>query len=156
MLLRAAGFALLPLLAAENCQLNLNQPQTREESCLASFTTWAALGLAPEQVPEDPERLLKARLAVGDAVELRATTLSGPGRCDDLVSAVAWRSSDAGVADVAPANAATAELAARAPGEAAVWADVTLQDGAVRRAELYATPAGRTARLRVYGVVVSR
>ena len=156
MLVRALGIAVLPLLATQNCDIVAPPPPTREESCLASDTTWGVLGLAPEQVPELPDQLLKARIRVGETASLRAEKLGQPGECDDLVRDVAWRSSVSGVADITPGSLLRGRLEARSPGETAVWADVTLQDGAVRRAELFAVPAGRTTRLRVYAVSVAR
>lgn len=155
MLTRALGVAILPLLAAQNCDIVLPPPPTREEACL-SYATWGVLGLAPEQVPELPDQLLKARMRIGETASLHASPLGQQADCDDLVSAVAWRSSVSGVADITPGSLLEGRLEARSPGETALWADVTLQNGAVRRAELHAVPAGRTARLRVYAVVVTR
>ena len=86
MLMRALVAAVLPLLATQNCDFVAPPPPTREESCLASFTTWGVLGFAPEQVPELPDQLLKARIRVGEAASLRAERLGQPGECDDLVS----------------------------------------------------------------------
>jgi hypothetical protein len=154
MLMRALGVAVLPLLAAQNCDLSFPTP-TREQNCLAASRSWGVLGLAPEQVPEVPDRLLKAQLRVGESAALRATTVASPGECDDLVREVAWRSSAPEVAEVVPQGAREARLEARSPGETPLWADVTLQDGSARRAELYAIPAGRTSRLRVYAVTVT-
>ena len=156
MLVRALGIAVLPLLATQHCEFVAPPPPTREETCLASHTTWGVLGLAPEQVPELPDQLLKARIRVGETSSLRAERLGQPGECDDLVSGVAWRSSAPDVADITPGNLLEGRLAARSPGETVLWADVTLSSGAVRRAELYAVPAGRTTRLRVYAVSVAR
>ena len=154
MLMRALGVAVLPLLAAQNCGLSFPEP-TREQSCLAPSRSWGVLGLVPDQVPEFPDRLLKAQLRVGETAALRATTVGSPGECDDLVREVAWRSSLPEVAEVVPESAREARLEARSPGETPLWADVTLQDGSMRRAEIYAVPAGRTALLRVYAVTVT-
>ena len=156
MLTRALGLAVLPLLATQHCDISMPPPPTHEESCLADYTTWGVSGLAPEQAPETPDQLLKAQLRVGDSVALHAATLGRPGECDDLVEDVAWRSSVPAVAEARSEGPFDGRLDALSPGESAVWADVTLQNGDVRRAELYAVPAGRTTRLRVYAVVVSR
>ena len=157
---RAPGLAVLSLLGglSQNCGMAMGTipPPTREETCLSSSTTWGISGLAPEQVPEDPDRLLKAQLRVGETVALQVSRLSQPGECDDLVRDVAWRSSVPAVASIAPEGALAGRLEALSPGESVVWADVTLQGGAVRRAELYAIPAGRTTRLRVHAVTVTQ
>jgi len=155
MLTRALAIAILPIVAAQNCDVTLPPPPTREEACVASSATWVVLGLAPEQVPELPDQLLKARIRVGETAALRASRL-GQDDCDDLVTDVAWRSSVPAVADVTAGSLTEGRLEARSPGEAALWADVTLQGGSVRRAELHAVPAGRNTRLRVYAVVVAR
>ncbi len=155
MLVRALGIAVLPLLATQHCEFVAPPPPTREEACL-SHATWGVLGLTPEQVPELPDQLLKAQVRVGETVSLRAGTLGQQGECDDLVSEVAWRSSAPNVADITPGGLLEGRLAARSPGETVLWADVTLPNGAVRRAELYAIPAGRSTRLRVYAVSVAR
>ena len=156
--IRALGFAVLSLLAgpSPNCGTGTITPPTREETCLASSTTWGISGLAPEQVPEDPDRLLKAQLQVGESVALQVSRLGEPGSCDDLVRDVAWRSSAPSVASVTPEGPLAGRLEATSPGETVVWADVSLQSGDVRRAELYAVPAGRTTRLRVHAVTVSQ
>jgi hypothetical protein len=153
MLTRALGVAVLPLLATQTCDLDLPPPPTREETCLGSRTTWIVVGLSPEQVPEVPDQLLKARLRVGEMSALRAT--SAGSQCDDLVSGVEWRASVPQVADVVPRGGLQGRLEARSPGETVVWGDVTLRNGGVRRAALYAVPAGRTAQLPVHAVTVT-
>ena len=153
---RGLGLAILSLLAgpSQNCGMGEFTPPTREETCLASFTTWAISGLAPEQVPEDPDRLLKAQLRVGESVALQVERLGQPGECEDLVRDVAWRSTAPAVAGISPEGALAGRLEAMSAGESVVWAEVSLQNGEVRRAELYAIPAGRTTRLRVHAVTV--
>ena len=40
MLTRALAVAILPLVATQNCDIVAPPPPTREETCLASYTTW--------------------------------------------------------------------------------------------------------------------
>jgi hypothetical protein len=152
---RALGVVVLPLLigGTQDCGITV-PPQTREQACLASYATWQVTGLAPEQVPETPDQLLKAQLRVGDSVGLQVSRINGT-ECGDLVKHVVWHSSESGVAAVTAEGALGARLDALSPGESALWADVYLQNLDVRRAELYAVPAGRSSRLRVYAVTVT-
>src|SRR5687768_16193039 len=97
---RVLSVAVLPLLigGAQNCAPTFT-PQTREEACLSPYATWGLTGLAPEQVPETPDQLLKAQLRVGDSVVLQASRVNGDD-CGDLVREIVWHSTDTGVVSV--------------------------------------------------------
>jgi hypothetical protein len=105
---------------------------------------------ADQLIEPSAEGTYVAVLRVGDVARLEArASVVGSVDCSGIITGVTWRTSDSQVATAQVTGAATALLAALAPGEVTLTAEATFLGGRVHIPYVFNAGPSRVRRIRV-------